>query len=575
MSRLLLCGPARRGIQPAPAPVLGTITDLSATAGVESAVLAWTPAANATSHQPQYSDDGETWANFGSALSGSADGITVTGLTASVEYSFRVIASDGSTQTISNTDTATPQAAPEWASGQWELTVDGQPGALDFDAGTVTLPVFGTLAMTADVSGESATISYTVPGVGPGSMSLTHSDDSLSGTATAGGVTVPVTGQRPPAPGQLSAGTIVALPGDEQVTISEGAAPSGGTGGPYTSSLYRSLSSGQKGTLIVPSLTLPYVDEGLVNDTAYYYVREVSDGVSTVDTPQVNATPFVPGSFAYGPGSHEPVGLKTFMSWSPAVHGTSMVAAHGSGASGAMMTGGWNWDDHMSLVSDENAPGGVAMRQHWPTGQTTRAGNAAWNFRTHTPDSSLYPGWSGQIGPLRHLYVHFQFFKESSWVNNPNNAKLIGFTMEHNDAMAGLDAYLQDMARNELWWRWQFPNNSGWANGEWEATQGVLQGFSQTNRWYDIEFYIKAQSAPGAADGELHVWVDGVKATQWYNVTNGGPTTDGTGLQVVNASASGTGYTRINVWPYYNGGSSAPKTKSEYMRWAGLYMSGA
>lgn len=92
-------------------PPLGTIADLSATAGVESAVLSWTAAANATSQQPQYSDDGSTWTNFGSALSGSATQVTVTGLTASVSYSFRVVASDGVTTTTSNVDTAAPTEA--------------------------------------------------------------------------------------------------------------------------------------------------------------------------------------------------------------------------------------------------------------------------------------------------------------------------------------------------------------------------------------------------------------------------------------------------------------------------------
>src|SRR5690606_1982284 len=99
-----------------------------------------------------------------------------------------------------------------------------------------------------------------------------------------------------PVPLQLSAGTIVASAGDTQVTISQGAAPSGGAGAPYTSSLYRSTTAGQKGTLIVPSLTLPHVDTGRTYGTTYFYTREVSDGQSTADTPQVSATPQEPSA---------------------------------------------------------------------------------------------------------------------------------------------------------------------------------------------------------------------------------------------------------------------------------------
>src|SRR5690606_38957821 len=176
----------------------------------------------------------------------------------------------------------------------------------------------------------------------------------------------------------------------------------------------------------------------------------------------------------------------------------------------------------MTLVSDENGPGGWAMRQHWPTSETTRSGNAGWNFATHTPDPSLYPGWSGALGEIKRLYIRMLHYKESGWTHNPNNAKLIGFTMAHADAMSALDAYLQDMSGNRLWWRYQFDTSGGVAGpdyGEWEATAGVTEGFGTTGVWYDIEFYIRAQSAPGVADGELHLWRNGVKVTQWRNRT--------------------------------------------------------
>lgn len=103
--------PRRYARTPAPdTPDLGTITDLSATAGNGQVSLAWTPAANATSHQPQYRASGNgTWNSYGSPLSGSAGSVTVVGLQNGTQYEFRVIASDGVSQTTSNTATATPQ----------------------------------------------------------------------------------------------------------------------------------------------------------------------------------------------------------------------------------------------------------------------------------------------------------------------------------------------------------------------------------------------------------------------------------------------------------------------------------
>lgn len=90
---------------------LGTITNLVASAGDGQVFLSWTPAANATSHQPQYRLTGAGgFTNFGSPLGGSAGSVTVTGLENGSQYEFRVVAGDGVATTNSNVPTATPGA---------------------------------------------------------------------------------------------------------------------------------------------------------------------------------------------------------------------------------------------------------------------------------------------------------------------------------------------------------------------------------------------------------------------------------------------------------------------------------
>lgn len=90
---------------------LGTIADLAATPGDTESVLTWTPAANATSHLPQYKEaTSGTWLDFGSALNGSAATVTITGLTNGTLYDTQVVAGDGTSTTDSNTAQVTPAA---------------------------------------------------------------------------------------------------------------------------------------------------------------------------------------------------------------------------------------------------------------------------------------------------------------------------------------------------------------------------------------------------------------------------------------------------------------------------------
>jgi hypothetical protein len=103
-----------------------------------------------------------------------------------------------------------------------------------------------------------------------------------------------------PAPGgALVPGTITATPGDGEVVIAEGTAPSGGTP-PYTRDLYRST-DGSRGTLAAADITLPHTDTGRTNGVEYFYTLEVSDSDAGVeDTAQVSATPAAAGGGGEG-----------------------------------------------------------------------------------------------------------------------------------------------------------------------------------------------------------------------------------------------------------------------------------
>lgn len=88
----------------------------------------------------------------------------------------------------------------------------------------------------------------------------------------------------------LDAGSITATPGNEEIVIAEGTAPSGGTES-YTRDLYRST-DGSRGTLLAGDVTLPYTDETATDPgTTYSYTQEVDDGEGTDDSEQVSASP--------------------------------------------------------------------------------------------------------------------------------------------------------------------------------------------------------------------------------------------------------------------------------------------
>src|SRR5690606_34889448 len=126
--------------------------------------------------------------------------------------------------------------------------------------------------------------------------------------------------------------------------------------------LYRSTSSGQKGSLLASGVTLPYDDDTAENGTTYYYTLEVSAGEESDDTPQVSATPEAPSALH----PNEPAGMTVLGS------ADGSVASNSNGAFGIQRFGGWYGHDgggsqNVSVVDDAGNPtgSGKAVRLTW------------------------------------------------------------------------------------------------------------------------------------------------------------------------------------------------------------------
>jgi hypothetical protein len=157
---------------------LGTISDLAPFPGDAQVGLVWTPAVNATFHQPRFNPDGAGYEDFGSPLGAGVGNVTVDGLTNADPHAFIIRAGDGSTTTDSNEVEATPQAAGERL---------GEPGGMtqlittnDFLTGT--LP--GAAGWQLILKGPDASIvaDATSPGVGDNVMQITY-NQGISGSS--------------------------------------------------------------------------------------------------------------------------------------------------------------------------------------------------------------------------------------------------------------------------------------------------------------------------------------------------------------------------------------------------------
>lgn len=303
----------------------------------------------------------------------------------------------------------------------------------------------------------------------------------------------------------LDAGTITATAGDGTVQIAEGTPPSGGSGS-YTRDLYRSTSSGQKGSLLASDISLPYDDDTAENDTTYYYTLEVSAGEDTDDTPQVSATPeaasevepFFSDDFAGGQKS-DANGFQwggTPLSDDIAHSGThSMRFDFGPVEPG----GGSHW------WSEERFSLGRSVSELWV------------EFYIYFPDGSEGIGHP-TMGPSARY--------RQEWVSgSPNNNKLAYWWGEayEREPLAGWETWTNDSSGNQAYTnlartegnrdgdsvlvRRPSHNPPGTLNGG--SGSGICASDADRGRWIQVRMHLKIADI-GVSNGEFHLWKDGV-----------------------------------------------------------------
>jgi hypothetical protein len=277
----------------------------------------------------------------------------------------------------------------------------------------------------------------------------------------------------PPALPPLNPGTVVATPGDGQVTLSVGAPPSGGSGGPYIYSLYRGLIEGALGTPL-GVVELPHVDDDLANGVPWYYTPRVGDGISYADAPQVG--PVTPVENEYAPAD---------------------IARHTleDGTLGTAETLGWvnPWGYNIDVVDD-------------PTG-AGRGKVARFRYRSaddgYSSNKGLYPIVSAAFG-----LGETRYFRGSFYLPEPpaplgdasTNRKLVYVlgTNSNNDCNVVVRSFDGNILSVEYLHNLEATVAGGLAALEW-------------NRWYRLYIMVQANSTAAASDGELRICLDGVQ----------------------------------------------------------------
>ena len=215
----------------------------------------------------------------------------------------------------------------------------------------------------------------------------------------------------------------------------------------------------------------------------------------------------------------------------------------------------WWPADRARHVTDSEAPAGGAIELLWPEGTGTGGPVSTWkNWGTAYREIYLRavvkwsPNWQRHPGGDKLTYFGLKFYKDQGSATQMFLA-LRGSGWPASMAVARQVATMQP------------------AQEQWISAEVIHPG-----RYHEIEVWLKAESAAGASDGEIKMWIDGV--LQNLRSTSYGPRgTHETHAGFVGAEATDTRFEGIQWQPYW-GGSNEIKAHDDYMRWGTYYMSG-
>lgn len=228
------------------------------------------------------------------------------------------------------------------------------------------------------------------------------------------------------------------------------------------------------------------------------------------------------------PGPNEPMGA-----------GWSTHFEHG-GTSKANM-GGHSSNPLVQVVADSDAPSGSAIQFGMPVGYDTSYPS---DFTPSTPAVS-------------EIYCYARRKWNPNYVVHSGGDKL--WHIGHNGSIH--TAYFVQIRKHPDPRAFGFQNNHSWG----DSPMGFrLNPFGNWDQWYDcvnfdnefhdIEWYMKAQSAPGVPDGIFSFWYDEELITHRED------------MSFVRAGSSSTLFRQVN-YRYYRGGSGGtPLTQASWVR---------
>lgn len=299
---------------------------------------------------------------------------------------------------------------------------------------------------------------------------------------------VQVRGGIPSGGASLSAGTIIASPGDAIVTIAEDVAPSGGTP-PYVRNLYRST-DGSKGSELAADVTLPYDDETVTNDTEYFYTLEVDDDdAGTDDTPTVSATPSASAPLLeedfseYSSTANMLADPRDIYETSEDAQTAQMVLDESEGYGALTQCMRYDWPDRSGVCTDytigRNLVLPEALTEMWL--EVVVKFSAVWSTVNAGCGGVSNPDYKFIFGRVNGIESRFE-----TVLGNGGNAIINGYPT--NEEADTVDAVLSDLV-DEEWhvfrWHWKIGSGNGidrmWIDGVLESDLTSINTGSTTS----------------------------------------------------------------------------------------------